>query len=562
MIGAPTTIFGAVLFALFAAVTGAVACGGDDGTNAGASDGSADGASESASDGSTPDATLDARADASPNAHADAAPQDGRADHAVDSGPAFPVRAWLMLAPHDSAILDLTISGLYDPTSPTFRQYVSHADFLAQFAPTQADVDAVTAWLATQSLTVKATATNRLLLEIAGSSATLENAFQMTLANAGAGADSYVFATPPVIPPAVSAIIAAVIAPDIPAPTGGPPADLGTATMTGPASPTTSFLAKDIAGAYGAATLYAAGSQGAGATIGVVGTGGGRPSDLHTFWGAQAITRNDPVVVTVTTPPTSFSTEATIDLEWAGAIAPAADLIFYGAPDNHDGSLLFAMNEAVGIGVATVITDSFSHHEADVPVEVRAAYDAVGRFAAATGITLVAASGDSSMVDTPGSSAWWTAVGGTTLTLAANGSIATEVAWPNSGCGLSALEAAPTWQTTTVPTAGGKRAVVDVSVQANSYFALHEQKWQALGGTSFASPVAAGLFAVVTSARISAGKPAIGYLNPILYGTPAVQAALRDVTTGTSGANAAAVGWDFPTGFGSLNAATLADALP
>ena len=485
----------------------------------------------------------------------------GNADAASDAG-TDDVRAVLALAPHDMADLDALVGQIYDPTSATFRQYIAQTDLLTLYAPTQSDVDAVTAWLTSQSLTVAHVATDRLLIEVHGSQASFNRAFQSTLVLAAAGNNKYLFATPITIPASLSSILVSVLSPDALAAPGGPPPDTGTVQANGPASPTSSFLTKDIAGAYDATGLYSAGVEGAGVAIGIVGTGGGRPSDLQTFWMGQAITRQSPRIVTVTDPSVAFSTEATLDLEWSGSLAPASDLVFYEAADNHDGSLLFAMNEAVGRREVDIVSDSFSHHESVVPIEIRAAYEVIGEFAAAMGQTLFSASGDSNVVDFPGSSQWWTAVGGTNLTLASDGTVASEVAWSFSGCGVAATEPAPPWQATAVFGANGKRAVVDLSVQANSLFYVHEGAWEKAGGTSFASPTMAGLMALVNSSRVAAGQPKVGYLNSILYGTPALQATMRDITSGTSGANAAQVGWDYPTGFGAIDAAAFAAALP
>jgi len=551
----------ATVAAFGVALISMAACGGGHDDDADDSSDAADGSDESSmlgGDGSGPtDARADHASDTGTSGHDAAFDARGTVDASGDLA-----RVYLQLAHHDNAGLDSAIAAIYDPASASYRQYLSPATLAAQYEPTQTDVNTTTAWLTSQGLTVARVATNRLLLEVHGTVAAIGAAFQAPLAVAIGGDSYYVFIKTPVIPASLASVITSVLSPDSLAATGGPPSDKGVATNTGPANPSASFLVKDIAGAYGATTLMAGGSQGAGVSIGIVGTGGGRPSDLKTFWMAQGITRTDPVVVTVAEPPTAWSTEATLDLQWAGGMAPAANVVFYGAPDNQDGSLLFAMNEAVGRAEVDIVTNSFAHHEVALPQNVRATYGVIGRFAAAMGMTMLAASGDSGAVDFPGSSPWWTSVGGTTLTLAGDGSIANEVTWPQSGCGLSTYEAAPAWQSGIVPGANGKRGVVDLSAHANSYFTVHIGAWQILGGTSFASPVVAGLIALIDSARITAGMPKLGFLNPALYGSAAVQGALRDVTSGASGANAAAAGWDFPTGWGSPNAAALATAWP
>jgi kumamolisin len=87
-------------------------------------------------------------------------------------------------------------------------------------------------------------------------------------------------------------------------------------------------------------------------------------------------------------------------------------------------------------------------------------------------------------------------------------------------------------------------------------------QWTLAEGTSFSSPVVAGILADVTAARITAGKPAPGYLNSILYTNTAAQQAFRDITSGGTSNYQAGPGWDPPTGWGAPNASSLATALP
>ena len=82
-----------------------------------------------------------------------------------------------------------------------------------------------------------------------------------------------------------------------------------------------------------------------------------------------------------------------------------------------------------------------------------------------------------------------------------------------------------------------------------------------IAGTSCASPTFAGVVALLNDVRLQAGKPSLGFLNPLLY---ANAAALNDVTTGsTSGCGfsgggwPATAGWDAVTGLGTPNFAAL-----
>src|SRR5262245_57260721 len=109
-------------------------------------------------------------------------------------------------------------------------------------------------------------------------------------------------------------------------------------------------------------------------------------------------------------------------------------------------------------------------------------------------------------------------VGGTSLTLASNGSVTGEIAWTGSGGGRSSLFPRPVWQTGAGVPPGNERLVPDVSVTADpdkgASLVFHGHVSQ-LGGTSWSAPVWAGFCALINEARKNAGKPLLPFLNPI-----------------------------------------------
>lgn len=64
-----------------------------------------------------------------------------------------------------------------------------------------------------------------------------------------------------------------------------------------------------------------------------------------------------------------------------------------------------------------------------------------------------------------------------------------------------------------------------------SYLTVINGTAQPNGGTSAASPVVAAIVALLNDARLRAGKPAMGFINPFLYGNAAGKA-LNDITLG------------------------------
>src|SRR6185312_5740179 len=197
--------------------------------------------------------------------------------------------------------------------------------------------------------------------------------------------------------------------------------------------------------------------------------------------------------------------------------------------------------------------------------------------AAAMGITVCVASGDSGStdgvsdggnhVDFPASSSYALACGGTSLQ-ASGTVIAQEVVWNDgnpangaTGGGVSGFFALPAWQQglDTTDTEGNRstlanRGVPDVAADADpqtGYAVLVDGANAVYGGTSAVAPLWAGLIARINALT---GRAA-GFVNPVLYGQPA---ALRDITQGNNGGFAASPGWDACTGLGSPDGAKVA----
>lgn len=162
----------------------------------------------------------------------------------------------------------------------------------------------------------------------------------------------------------------------------------------------------------------------------------------------------------------------------------------------------------------------------------------------------------------PASCPWVTAVGGTQ-------GFEPEVAVSRfgSGAGFSNYFTRPSYQASTVDGYLGKigglyaglynssgRAYPDVAAQGNHDVIVWAGNVTTIGGTSASSPTFAAVIALVNDALIAAGRPALGFLNPWLYG--GAYTALTDITSGSSiGCNTsgfpAEVGWDAVTGFGT-----------
>ncbi|GAW10864.1 hypothetical protein ANO14919_001990 [Xylariales sp. No.14919] len=107
------------------------------------------------------------------------------------------------------------------------------------------------------------------------------------------------------------------------------------------------------------------------------------------------------------------------------------------------------------------------------------------------------------------------------------------------------------------------RAYPDVGAVGDRQLVLGGGNWYLIGGTSLSAPVWGAVLTLVNEERLSAGKPTLGFVNPILYAHPEV---FNDVTEGSNpGCDTvgfkASPGWDPVTGLGSPNFAKLSKLL-
>jgi len=320
--------------------------------------------------------------------------------------------------------------------------------------------------------------------------------------------------------------------------------------------------------------------SGAGQCIAIIELGGGfRPADLQTYFAGLKVSAPKVSAVSVDhgkNAPTGNANgpdgEVMLDIEVAGAIAPAANIVVYFAP-NTDAGFLDAVTTAIhdSTNRPSVISVSWGSAESTWTAQAMSAMDEAFQAAAALGITVCVASGDNGSsdgvsdgadhVDFPASSTYALACGGTSLRGTQKG-ISGETVWNDgvsggaSGGGISTFFPTPAWQSGLMALrSNGKsialpqRGVPDVAGNADpdtGYDVRIDGTDTVIGGTSAVAPLWAGLIARINAA---AAAPA-GLLSPKLYKQPQ---ALRDITVGNNGDFEAAKGWDACTGLGSPN---------
>jgi len=317
-------------------------------------------------------------------------------------------------------------------------------------------------------------------------------------------------------------------------------------------------------------------ASGSGQCIAIIELGGGyRPTDLTAYFKEIGVSPAPKVTaVSVdhgTNRPTGDANgpdgEVMLDIEVCGAIAPAAHLAVYFAP-NTDQGFLDAVTNAVHdkTNNPSVISISWGGPESSWTPQSMQAFDQAFQAAAALGVSICVASGDNGStdgvsdganhVDFPASSTYALGCGGTRV-VASGSSIDSEVVWndlPNGGAtggGVSATFALPSWQSdANVPppsAAGGGRGVPDVAGNADpetGYQVRVDGSDMVIGGTSAVAPLWAALIARLNQIN---GSP-LGYINEALYANSSV---LSDITSGNNGAFSAGPGWDPTTGLGS-----------
>jgi subtilase family serine protease len=240
-----------------------------------------------------------------------------------------------------------------------------------------------------------------------------------------------------------------------------------------------------------------------------------------------------------------WALEATLDIEWAHALAPAAKILLVEADSDRWGDMLAAVDYARQN--ADFVSLSWSGSESTAQL----GWNDYFTSPAGKSVTFFAASGDNGTpAEFPSASPNVISVGGTTLKDITSDP-PTETGWSGSGGGCSkyqtATQSQASWYSYAQVNCKGKRATPDVSLDADPasgvavyitgyYTTSTTGTWYRIGGTSAATPMWAG-----RAASQHDWDP-----TQIYQGLPQT----RDITSGNNGASAK-IGYDLVTGRGS-----------
>jgi len=489
--------------------------------------------------------------------------------------------AGLAAQPGESVQVVLTLKARNKPALDTLTDailsgrshaYITSEEYLARFAPTQKQVDAVVEHLRKAGFVNIEVAANRMLVTADGTAGTVKEGFKAELRHFKVGGrDAIANTTDAQVPAHLAGIVNAVHG-------------LQTVHVAHPmlvkADVAASVEAKtmnkvavghdpmDFPTIYDAASLPAATNT----AIAIISEGNIAQTltDLNAFTSKHSLPAVNVSKVVVGTAGTDTSGIDEWNMDSQASLAAAGgqvkQMIFYVSTTLADGPLTAAYNKAVSDNIAKAINVSLGECESAAKASgVEASDDAIFQQAVAQGQVFSVSSGDSGSAECgktktgqsyPAVSPYVIAVGGTTLKTKNTTTYGVETVWSGTGGGASTTENAPAWQTSAKVFSGTKRGVPDVAFDADpnsGALVLVNGKNAQIGGTSLAAPLHTGFWARVMSKH----NNSLVYPASALYQYgPANEAAMfHDVLTGSNGGYSAATGWDYCTGFGSYDVA-------
>jgi pseudomonalisin len=499
-------------------------------------------------------------------------------------------------------------------------QRMSRSAFVGQYAPSPAQVSAAVAYLQAQGFANIAAAPNNMLVTASASAATVEKAFNTSLHAFSVSGKSY-FANvqPAFVPSSLGGNVVAVLGlTNFPGLKSGPlkqplsaqsaifprqsqptPCTQNVNTTTGTPACPRFYDPQTYNITYNGTSVAPSGNTEL--AIFAVGDPSIAIGDFHDNELRFQLNQNAVNVINVgtATSDTSGNGEWTLDMTYSQAMAWSVKQIdLYVAPSFAYSDLTLALNRWASDDVAPVMNASvggcevFPYQSGDMLMA-----DQILVEAAAQGQTLFASTGDTGgycgvagvppnggvggapLVEYPASSPYAVAVGGTDLFSNVDGSYLGEQAWQSGGGGVSQFEYSPYWEqgvqpVGTTPAGYSFRGVPDIAYDAalETGALLWEGGTEYItGGTSLASPLAAGMYARMQNAH----GGTLGFAAPLLYrvygsstpqqiaGPPATEliGPFHDVLQGTNGLYTALPKYDYTTGLGSIDVAQMRAAL-
>ncbi len=477
--------------------------------------------------------------------------------------------------------LDSFLHEVYDPSSPTYRQFLTVEQFTERFGPSQRDFDALVRFAKANGFTVTGGSRDAIDLALKGSVANVETAFHIKMGLYHDPIGNRDFFAPDREPtidlPFQLWHITGLDNYSIPhqALVRRPPGIKRPAT-TG-SCPGASFCGSDMRAAYYEGTAL----TGKGQNIGLLEFLGFDIADINTYY-KNAKQKRTAKVIGISTdgsPITCYAsqrcddTEQTIDVTQALGMAPGVTAVYEYVSNTSDTAMLGSMSSHKPLPL------NLSSSWYWTPVDPKSDNPFFQKFAA-QGQSFFEAAGDGGAWHA--TSTWWPmesplviCVGGTDLvTKGAGKGWASETVWIDGGGGISPDDfAIASWQklkgVITKANKGSTKYRNGPDVSANSNFTFYVCADQTTcteneyGGTSFAAPMFAGYLALTNQQAVAHGDKPPGFINPTIYPLglgSGYHTDFHDITVGTNGFPATK-GYDLATGWGSPNTDGLINAL-
>jgi subtilase family serine protease len=531
----------------------------------------------------------------------------GQAKHLGHAANAGKVQARVYLAPKGGiAALEHDALAVSTPGNASYGKFLTASQYSAAYSPTASTVSAVSSWLKSTGLKVKSVESHNRYIAIAGTVANAEHAFGSQIDTyrtdgVTAQAPATTLKAPSNLANSVLTVTGLDTRPSLVTPkhvvSDAPPAagfhnarpcstywgQLTAKTQADGTTPLPKFNGKYLPYApcgytgpqfrsiyEGATTL-----DGTGVTVGITdayasptikkdvktygtnhGDGGYAPGQ-YTQWKASKFTHQ------AECGPSGWYGEQTLDVEAIHAMAPAANIRYYGSASCEDSDFLDTLGQVVDEDAVQVVSNSWGDAGEVADSDTIAAYTQVFTQAAMEGISVLFSSGDSGdelantgikQADDPATNPYVTAVGGTATAIGYQGQLLYTTGWGTdkyslsadqkswsplgflygAGGGNSAVWNQPSYQAGV--TSGPYRQVPDVGLNADPNTGMligitqtfpdgvHYDEYR-IGGTSLASPLFAGLTALALQKAGGGGK---GLLNPTIYAN-ATSGAFTDV---------------------------------
>jgi subtilase family serine protease len=303
------------------------------------------------------------------------------------------------LSPVQQSELNRLLHAQQDKSSPSYHKWLTPEQYASRFGMSTKDLAKATAWLQSQGLKVDGISRSRTEISFSGSVGEIEYALKTEFHSYSSNGEThFANATDVSLPAAFSAEVLGVQGLHDFRPK--PRARKATPQFTSNLSGNHFLIPGDFATIYGLPSSL----DGTGQRIVVVGQTDISNTDIDAFRSASGLVKNDPVKTLV--PSTGAlahslgdETEADLDLEWSGGVAPKATILYYTVGNSSNSNVFNALDYVIQQNVAPVISISYGNCEANLGQSFVLTMQQWAQQANAQGQTISGPSGDSGAAD-------------------------------------------------------------------------------------------------------------------------------------------------------------------